>query len=77
MFVICYNSYDFIVSYIKNKKNVEVTIMSKYECPCGYVYDPEVGDPDNGIAPGTAWEDIDESWTCPVCGLEKEAFTEI
>ena len=30
----------------------------KYECPCGYIYDPETGDPDSGIAPGTAWEDI-------------------
>jgi rubredoxin len=51
--------------------------MTKYECPCGYVYDPELGDPDNGIAPGTPWEEIEDSWTCPVCGLEKEAFTEV
>ena len=48
----------------------------KYECPCGYVYDPAVGDPDNGIAPGTAWEDLPEDWVCPVCGLGKDAFTE-
>ena len=34
--------------------------MKKYECPCGYVYDPVVGDPDNGIAPGTSWEDVPE-----------------
>ncbi len=47
----------------------------KYECPCGYVYDPEVGDPDSGIAPGTAFEDIPEDWVCPVCGLGKDAFT--
>jgi len=41
----------------------------KYECEtCGYVYDPAVGDPDNGIAPGTAWEDIPEDWVCPTCG---------
>ena len=32
--------------------------MTKYECPCGYVYDPELGDPDNGVAPGTLWEDV-------------------
>ena len=50
--------------------------MAKYECPCGYVYDPEVGDPDNGIAPGTAFEDIPEDWVCPICGLGKDAFTE-
>ena len=43
--------------------------MKKYVCePCGYVYDPEIGDPDNGIAPGTAFEDIPEDWVCPVCG---------
>ena len=34
----------------------------KYECPCGYIYDPEVGDPEGGIAAGTAWEDIPEDW---------------
>lgn len=48
--------------------------MAKYECPCGYVYDPEVGDPDGGIAPGTAFEDIPDDWVCPVCGLSKEDF---
>ena len=37
----------------------------KYVCPCGYVYDPAVGDPDSGIAPGTAWEDVPEDWVCP------------
>lgn len=46
----------------------------KYLCPCGYEYDPAVGDPDNGIAPGTAWEDLPEDWVCPVCGLGKDAF---
>ena len=49
----------------------------KYECPCGYVYDPEVGDPDSGIAPGTAFEDIPDDWVCPVCGLGKDAFTAV
>ena len=51
--------------------------IMKYECPCGYIYDPEVGDPDSGIAPGTAFEDIPEDWVCPVCGLGKDAFTEV
>ena len=50
--------------------------MTKYECPCGYVYDPEMGDPDNGVAPGTPWEDVPEDWVCPVCGLGKDAFNE-
>jgi len=49
----------------------------KYECPCGYVYDPETGDPDNGIAPGTPWEELPDSWECPVCGLGKDSFTEV
>lgn len=49
--------------------------MQKYVCgPCGYIYDPEVGDPDNGVAPGTAFEDLPEDWTCPVCFVEKEEF---
>ena len=48
--------------------------MEKYVCPCGYEYDPAVGDPDNGVAPGTAWEDVPEGWLCPWCGLGKEIF---
>lgn len=52
-------------------------IMQKYMCePCGYVYDPAEGDPDNGIAPGTAFKDIPDDWVCPVCGLGKEVFVE-
>ena len=46
----------------------------KYVCPCGYEYDPAIGDPDNGIAPGTAWEDIPEDFECPICGLGKDVF---
>jgi len=49
--------------------------MKKYVCNvCGYVYDPEAGDPDSGIAPGTAFADIPEDWVCPVCGVGKEDF---
>ena len=49
--------------------------MKKYVCGiCGYVYDPAKGDPDGGIAPGTRFEDIPDSWTCPVCGAEKSKF---
>ena len=52
--------------------------MKKYECDaCGYIYDPEVGDPDNGVAAGTAFEDLPEDWTCPLCGLGKEVFKEV
>ena len=53
----------------------EDLIMQKYVCTlCGYEYDPEAGDPDSGIAPGTAFEDIPEDWVCPVCGVGKENF---
>lgn len=47
----------------------------KYVCTiCGYVYDEAVGDPDSGIAAGTRWEDVPDTWVCPVCGVGKEAF---
>ena len=48
----------------------------KYVCDvCGYVYDETVGDPDNGIAPGTKWEDLPEDFECPVCGVGREQFS--
>jgi rubredoxin len=50
--------------------------MKKFVCDtCGYVYDPEVGDPDNGIAPGTPFEELPDDWTCPLCGVEKSEFS--
>jgi rubredoxin len=42
---------------------------------CGYEYDPAIGDPDSGIAPGTAFEDIPDDWTCPLCGVGKSDFS--
>ena len=52
--------------------------MQKYQCTiCGYVYDPEEGDPDSGIAPGIAFDDIPEDWYCPVCGVTKSEFEEV
>ena len=51
--------------------------MSKYVCSiCGYEYDPEQGDPDNGVAAGTAFADIPDDWTCPICGAGKDDFEE-
>ena len=51
---------------------------AKYQCgPCGYIYDPEKGDPDSGIAPGTAFEDLPEEWSCPVCGVSKDMFEKV
>jgi rubredoxin len=55
----------------------KVKTMKKYVCDvCGYEYDPEVGDPDNGIAAGTAFEDLPEDWVCPLCGVGKDEFSE-
>lgn len=52
--------------------------VKKYECKiCGYIYDPVDGDPDNGVAPGTAFEDISEDWVCPLCSAEKDEFEAI
>jgi len=49
--------------------------MDNYRCTaCGYIYDPRVGDPDNGINPGTAFEDLPDSWVCPECGVGKDMF---
>lgn len=49
--------------------------VDKWQCTiCGYVYDPEVGDPDGGIAPGTSFEDIPDEWVCPECGVGKDMF---
>lgn len=49
--------------------------MKRWVCePCGWVYDPAEGDPDGGIAPGTAFEDIPDDWVCPLCGASKEDF---
>lgn len=52
--------------------------MEKWECTiCGYIYDPTVGDPDNGIAPGSAWGSLPDDWTCPICGAPKDDFKKV
>lgn len=49
--------------------------MDKYECTvCGYIYDETEGDPDNGVAAGTKWDDVPADWVCPLCGAAKDAF---
>ena len=49
--------------------------MRRYVCElCGYIYDPSVGDEENGIAPGTVFDDLPDDWVCPVCGATKEDF---
>ncbi|MDQ7835261.1 MAG: rubredoxin [Humidesulfovibrio sp.] len=50
--------------------------MQKYVCNiCGYVYDPASGDPDNGVKPGTKFDDVPSSWSCPICGASKDNFS--
>jgi len=63
-------------TYIKEEKVVKK--VAKYRCTvCGYIYDPEKGDPDGGIAPGTPFEEIPDDWVCPVCGASKDQFEQL
>ena len=60
---------------LDNPLEQEEVEMDKYVCTvCGYVYDPAEGDPDNGIKPGTAFDDLPDDWVCPVCGAAKSEF---
>ena len=66
----------YLCNRIKDKYNLlKPIIMNKYRCiPCGWEYDPAKGDPDNGIQPGTPFEELPDDWACPLCGAGKEAF---
>jgi rubredoxin len=64
---------------IKDNKTINFTWgyrkMEKWKCTaCGFIYDPEIGDPDSGVAPGTPFEQLPEDWSCPVCGVSKDMF---
>jgi len=62
-------------TYINEENQLKVTKMKKYKCTvCGYIYDPEKGDPDSGIKPHTPFEKLPDDWVCPVCGADKSAF---
>ena len=62
--------------YIEERK--EAKKMAKYQCTvCGYIYDPELGDPDGDIKPGTPFEQIPDDWVCPVCGASKDQFEKV
>ena len=64
-------------SYVEEKKE-EAQKMEKYKCKvCGWIYDPEIGDPDGGIVPNTPFEKIPDDWLCPVCGAAKSEFEKI
>jgi rubredoxin len=63
---------------IGKENKEEARAMQKYECSvCGYVYDPAEGDPEHGVAPGTAFEDLPKDWVCPVCGADKSDFERV
>jgi flavin reductase (DIM6/NTAB) family NADH-FMN oxidoreductase RutF/rubredoxin len=64
-------------SYVEVKKEAALK-MAKYKCNiCGYIYDPELGDPDSGIKPGMPFEKLPDNWLCPVCGAAKDMFEKI
>ena len=65
-------------SYVEEKKEVVKVKMAKYQCSvCGYIYDPEKGDPESGTAPGTPFEKLPDDWVCPVCGASKSEFSKM
>jgi len=66
------------IENVNIKKGGDSMTLEKWECTaCGYVYDPEKGDPENGISPGTPFESLPEDWVCPQCGVSKDFFQKI
>jgi rubredoxin len=65
-----YSIYNFVLEKLILGKSMQKHICSV----CGYIYDPEIGDPEAGIQPGTQFEDIPDDWVCPVCAAAKELF---
>ena len=60
------------------KEEIKPSTSARHMCLiCGYIYDQEKGDPDGGIAPGTPFEDISDTWTCPTCGASKDQFKKV
>ncbi len=62
-------------TYVEEKQTRIGKKLKRYRCTiCGYIYDPEKGDPDSGIKPGTPFEELPDDWGCPVCGADKSSF---
>jgi rubredoxin len=62
----------------QRKVKVRKEIMEKWEClVCGYIYDPQEGDPENDVPPGTPFEELPDDWFCPDCGVEKDMFEKV
>jgi len=62
---------------VDRNSNLKEKTMDKYECPCGYVYDPAEGDYESGIAPDTSFDDLPDDWVCPQCQADKSIFTKV
>jgi len=64
---------------VKRSFNIILEVeMEKWQCKiCGYIYDPEKGDPDGNIPPGTPFEKLPDTWVCPACGAEKDMFEKV
>lgn len=61
---------------VRMRQTPQKEVIMKYICDvCGYVYDEELGDPDNGIDPGTTWAELPDDFVCPLCGVGKEDFS--
>ena len=69
-------SFNVLCVYLQCQTIKTKLLWKKYVCDvCGWEYDPAVGDPENGIEPGTAFEDLPEDWVCPLCGVGKDQFS--
>jgi rubredoxin len=66
----------FLIASKEKPNSTGGVTMQKWECPCGYIYDPVEGDYENGVYPDTPWEEVPEEWVCPKCGAAKEDFWE-
>ena len=77
IFVCKANPFEFYLVFMPPFGGGMEIIMKKYVCEaCGWEYDEALGDPENGIAPGTKFEDLPEDFVCPLCGVGKELFSE-
>ncbi len=75
----CGNTPKTAPTYIEGENEEKVcSAIPKYRCTvCNYIYNPDQGDPDGGIAPGTPFEEIPDDWVCPICGVSKEKFAKV
>jgi flavin reductase (DIM6/NTAB) family NADH-FMN oxidoreductase RutF/rubredoxin len=65
-------------TFLRTETEQEGRKMDKYRCTiCGYIYDPEKGDPDSGVKPGTPFEELPDNWVCPICGAAKDQFEKV